>query len=91
MHYVIVGFGCAGYYAARTIRNNDPGGKITVFSDHPYAPYNPMLTTYYAAGKIPFEMLFPFGDLETLEKSWIWKSVQIPQWRRYQRLTGQYC
>ncbi|MBQ6592178.1 MAG: FAD-dependent oxidoreductase [Solobacterium sp.] len=68
MHYVIVGFGCAGYYAARTIRNNDPGGKITVFSDHPYAPYNPMLTTYYAAGKIPFEMLFPFGDLETLEK-----------------------
>ena len=27
-----------------------------------------MLTTYYAAGKIPFEMLFPFGDLETLEK-----------------------
>ena len=53
MHYAIIGFGCAGYYAARTIRENDPEGQITVFSEHDYAPYNPMLTTYYAAGKIP--------------------------------------
>ncbi len=64
MHYVIVGFGCAGYYAASTIRQNDPDGKITVLSEHPYAPYNPMLTTYYAADRIPFEALFPFGSLE---------------------------
>lgn len=66
MHYVITGFGCAGYYAAKTIREHDPDGKITVFSEHPYAPYNPMLTTYYVAGKIPFEALFPFGDLEQI-------------------------
>ena len=30
MHYAVIGFGCAGYYAARTIRENDPEGQITV-------------------------------------------------------------
>ncbi len=69
MRYVIIGFGCAGYCAARTIRQNDPDGIITVFSEHSYAPYNPMLTTYYAAGKIPFESLFPFGSLEDVTVS----------------------
>ncbi len=68
MHYVIVGFGCAGYYAARTIRENDPDGKISVYSDHSYAPYNPMLTTYYVADRIPFEALFPFGTLDQIEE-----------------------
>ncbi len=64
--YAIIGFGCAGYCAARTIRENDPDGVISVYSEHGYAPYNPMLTTYYAAGKIPFEGLFPFGDLQKI-------------------------
>lgn len=66
MKYVIIGFGCAGYYAAKTIRESDPEGKITVFSDHDSPPYNPMLTTYYVAGKIPFESMFPFGDMEKI-------------------------
>lgn len=65
--YGIIGFGCAGYYGAKTIRENDPQGSITVFSEHEYAPYNPMLTTYYVAGKIPFEGMFPFGDLEKIK------------------------
>lgn len=65
-NYGIIGFGCAGYYGARTIRENDPDGNITVFSEHSYAPYNPMLTTYYVAGKIPFEGMFPFGSLEKI-------------------------
>ena len=43
--YAIIGFGCAGYCAARTIRENDPDGVISVYSEHGYAPYNPMLTT----------------------------------------------
>ena len=64
--YVIIGFGCAGYYAAKTIRENDPEGMISVYSEHGYAPYNPMLTTYYTAGRIPFEGLFPFGDLQKI-------------------------
>ncbi len=67
-HYVIIGFGCAGYYAAKTIRNNDPDGLISIYSEHSYAPYNPMLTTYYVSGKIPFEGLFPFGSLEDITK-----------------------
>lgn len=66
--YGIIGFGCAGYYAAKTIREQEPEAKITVFSDHGYAPYNPMLTTYYTGGRIPFEALFPFGDLNSVQK-----------------------
>ena len=50
--YAIIGFGCAGYYGAKAIRENDPDGTITVYSEHGYSPYNPMLTTYYVAGKI---------------------------------------
>jgi len=65
--YGIIGFGCAGYYGAKAIRENDPDGKITVFSEHEYSPYNPMLTTYYVAGKIPFEGMFPFGDMEKIK------------------------
>jgi len=65
--YAIIGFGCAGYYGAKAIRENDPDGKITVFSEHEYSPYNPMLTTYYVAGKIPFEGMFPFGDMEKIK------------------------
>lgn len=67
-NYAIIGFGCAGYYAAKTIRENDPNGQITVFSEHNWSPYNPMLTTYYVAGRIPFEGLFPFGSLEQIQK-----------------------
>ena len=67
MHYAIVGFGSAGYYGAKTIRENDPNCKITVFSEHGMAPYNPMLTTYYTAGKIPYEGLFPFGSIEKIK------------------------
>ena len=66
--YVIVGFGCAGYYGAKTIRENDPEGSITVISEHEYAPYNPMLTTYYVSEKIPFKGLFPFGELEAIKE-----------------------
>ncbi len=65
--YAVIGFGCAGYYGAKTIRENDPVGNITVFSEHNYSPYNPMLTTYYVAGKIPFEGMFPFGDMEKIK------------------------
>ncbi|MBQ8604189.1 MAG: FAD-dependent oxidoreductase [Oscillospiraceae bacterium] len=67
-NYGIIGFGCAGYYGAKTIRENDPDGKITVFSEHEYSPYNPMLTTYYVAGKIPFEGMFPFGDMAKIKE-----------------------
>jgi len=62
--YAIVGFGCAGYHALTAIRENDKDGVIDVYSEHPDPPYNPMLTTYYASGRLSYEGLFPFGDLK---------------------------
>lgn len=64
----IVGFGGAGYCAAKEIRQHDKASSIDVFSDTDVGPYNPMLTTYYVKGAIPYEALFPFGDMETIQK-----------------------
>ena len=68
MRYAVVGFGTAGYHAVKTIREYDADGEIDVYSNTERAPYNPMLTTYYAFGKLEFDGLFPFGDLETIQK-----------------------
>ncbi len=62
--YAIVGFGCAGYHALSALRESDHDAEIHVFSELDQPPANPMLTTYYAAGRLPFEALFPFGSLE---------------------------
>lgn len=64
----IIGFGGAGYNAAKELRRHDPDAVIDVYSDTSTAPYNPMLTTYYVKGAIPYEALFPFGDLEHIQK-----------------------
>lgn len=65
--YAIVGFGCAGYQALAALREQDPAAEIHVFSELGDAPANPMLTTYYAAGRLPYEGLFPFGTLEDIQ------------------------
>ena len=62
----IIGFGCAGYSAAKCIRELLPDCRIDVYSDTDKAPENPMLTTYYAAGRIPKENLYPFGNKEEI-------------------------
>ncbi len=64
--YAIVGFGCAGYYAAKTLREHDKECKIDVFSDTDAAPANPVLTTYYVGGRIPREQVYPFDTLENI-------------------------
>ncbi|SFP63919.1 Pyridine nucleotide-disulphide oxidoreductase [Oscillibacter sp. PC13] len=64
----IVGFGGAGYNAAKEARSVDPEAIIDVYSDTNIGPYNPMLTTYYVKGAIPYEALFPFGPLEEIAK-----------------------
>ena len=64
----IIGFGCAGYYAAKTLREGAPEMQIDVYSDTALAPYNPMLTTYFVSKKIKQEGMFPFGDLETVRR-----------------------
>lgn len=62
----IVGFGCAGYHAAATMRAVGYGGEIHVFDRALHVPANPMLTTYYVAGKLPYEGMFPFGGMEEI-------------------------
>lgn len=62
----ILGFGCAGYHAAKTLRENGYTGDIDVYSDTSEAPYNPMLTTYFVSEKVGHEGMFPFGDLNAI-------------------------
>lgn len=65
----ILGFGCAGYHCARTLREEGYNGAIHIFSDTGLPPYNPMLTTYYAGRRLPWEGLFPFGRLKDIARS----------------------
>ena len=65
----IVGLGWAGRHAAKTLRAGAPKMQIDVCSGTACAPYNPMLTTCFASGKLREEGLFPFGDLETVRKA----------------------
>lgn len=64
--FAIVGFGCAGYHALEAIRQNDSTALIDIYSETSEPPYNPMLTTYYVAGKLPYEGMFPFGTIEEI-------------------------
>ena len=62
----IIGFGCAGYHAAKALRERRPEHQIDVYSNTDDAPANPMLTTYYVKGKIPREQQFPLGTREEI-------------------------
>lgn len=58
---VIIGNGCAAFEACRGLRESGFNGDIRVFASGSLPSYNPMLTSYYAAGKIPYDLLFPYG------------------------------
>lgn len=64
--YAVIGFGCAGCHAARALRERAPDSQIDVYSETGGAPANPMLTTYYVAGKIGREAQFPLGTQEDI-------------------------
>ena len=68
--FAIIGFGCAGYHALAAIRQAGCDAEVDVYTETNTAPYNPMLTTYYVAGKLPYEGLFPFGSLEQIGKKY---------------------
>ena len=68
--YAIIGFGGAGFHALSAIRDADQAGTIHVYSEHADAPYNPMLTTYYASNRLCYEGMFPFGDLDTIRATY---------------------
>ncbi|OGP93724.1 MAG: hypothetical protein A2156_06065 [Deltaproteobacteria bacterium RBG_16_48_10] len=58
---VIVGNGCAGAECIKALRESGYSGGIRLLTDSRWSISNPMLTTYYVAGKIGFEGLFPYG------------------------------
>lgn len=66
--FAIIGFGCAGYHCLEAIREAGCDAAIDIYSNTDMPPYNPMLTTYYTAGRLPFEGMFPFGTLEEIGK-----------------------
>lgn len=76
--YAIVGFGCAGYHAARRLRQLRPEDTIHVYERTPRGGANPMLTTYYAGAKIGFEQMFPFGSMEDICRSLNLKLISEP-------------
>ena len=59
---VIVGNGCAGAECLKALRESGYQGSVHVFTDSQWPIYNPTLTTYYLAGKIGFDGLFPYGS-----------------------------
>lgn len=57
----IIGNGAAAAECIRALRESKYAGAIHVLTDSKWPIYNPMLTTYYASGRISFEQLFPYG------------------------------
>ena len=55
MEYAVIGSGCAAWEAVRVLLQTDPGAAVTVCTDSMERPYNPMLLTYYLAGKLSEE------------------------------------
>ncbi len=58
----IIGNGCAAAECIRALRQRDWQGQIRLFADNAEPVANPMLTTYYASGRIDYGMMFPYGD-----------------------------
>jgi NAD(P)H-nitrite reductase large subunit len=58
---VIIGNGCAGAECIRALRESGYHDKIHLFTNSRWPVSNPMLTIYYAEGKIGFDGLFPYG------------------------------
>ena len=60
--FVVIGGGCASLESVKAARESGFGGEIAVMSDNNLPPYNPMLITYYASGKIGYDALFPYVE-----------------------------
>jgi len=59
---VVLGFGAAGMSAVAALREAGYKGGITVVTDTDSMPYSPVLTSYYAAGRIDRDQCFIWGD-----------------------------
>jgi len=83
--FAIVGFGYAGFSALKAIRDAGCGAEVDVYSETGLPPYNPMLTTYYIAGKLDYSAMFPFGSLEEIASAY---SASILSRTRVSRISG---
>ena len=59
---VILGFGVAATSALAALREAGYSGPVTVLTDADPRPYSPVLTSYYAGGRIPREACFAWDD-----------------------------
>ncbi|MCL6476960.1 MAG: NAD(P)/FAD-dependent oxidoreductase [Peptococcaceae bacterium] len=66
----IIGNGCAGAECFKALREGGYSGEIHLFTDSIWPICNPMLTTYYVAGKISFDRLFPYGKDDVVYKQY---------------------
>jgi len=56
---VVLGFGVAAVSAICALRENGYNGLLTVVTDAGPEPYSPVLTSYYAGGRIDCDRCFP--------------------------------
>ena len=61
---VVLGFGTAGTSAVMALREAGYEGPLTVVTDGDPMPYSPVLTSYYAGGRIGRDQCFIWSDLE---------------------------
>lgn len=69
-NYAIIGFGAAGYSAARELRRRCPEAQIDVYEKTGRGVACPILTTYYAEKRIGYDSMYPYGNAETLCKAY---------------------
>ena len=62
MRTVIIGNGGAAMESLIALRGSGYDSEIHVFSDSTFPAMNPTLLTYFIAGKIGFEGLFPYSN-----------------------------
>jgi NADPH-dependent 2,4-dienoyl-CoA reductase/sulfur reductase-like enzyme len=65
--FVIVGNGVAGFSAAETIRELDPGAELIILTDEPFAFYSRPGLAYMLNGSLPEKQLFP-RSIEELKR-----------------------
>ena len=61
---VVLGFGAAAVSALCALREAGFAGPVTVVTDAGPEPYSPVLTSYYAGGRIGYGQCFPWKDLD---------------------------
>lgn len=66
----VIGFGCAAVHGIQGMREGGYTGEIHVFAPVDTPPENPMLTTYYASGRISPEGRYPFGTVAELQEKY---------------------